>query len=46
MSLVHSVENEDRPKLKIVSIKPTKSNPNSALSNTPNNIVHLEDVGS
>ena len=46
MSIVHSVENEDRPKLKIVSIKPTEENPNSALSVSMNNVVYLEDVGS
>lgn len=46
MSLVYSFENEDRPNLKIVSIKPNEGNPNSVLSITLNNIVYLEDVGS
>ena len=46
MSVVHNVENEDRHKLIIVSIKPTKGNPNSTLSITLNNVVYLEDVGS
>lgn len=46
MLVVHSVENKDRPKLNIVSIKPTKGNPNSALSITSNNVVYLKDVGS
>ena len=44
MSMVHNVENEDRPKFKIVFIKPSDGNPNSALSITPNNVVYLEDV--
>lgn len=44
--VVHNVENEDRPKLKFVSIKSTKGNPNSVLSTTLNNVVYLEDVGS
>ena len=46
MSVVHSVENDDRPKFKIVSIKPNEGNPNSTMSITPNNIVYLEDVES
>ena len=44
MSIVHSVENEDRPKFKIVSIKPNEGNPNSTLSITLTNVVYLEDV--
>ena len=32
MSVVHSVENEDRPKFKIVFVKPNEGNPNSMLS--------------
>ena len=44
--LVHSVENEDNTKFKIVSIKPNEGNPNSTLSITLNNVVYLEDVGS
>ena len=44
MSVVHSVQNKDRPKFKVVSIKPSDGNPNSALSITSNNIVYLEDV--
>ena len=44
MSLVYNVENEDIPKLKVVSIKPTEGNPNSTLSITSNNVVYLEDV--
>ena len=43
MSVVHSIENEDRPKFKIVSIKASDGNPNSALSITLNNVVYLED---
>ena len=46
MSVVHNVENEERPKLKIVSVKPIEGNPNSMLSITLNNVVYLEDVGS
>ena len=46
MSVVHNVENEDRPKLKVVSMKPTEGSPSSALSITTNNVVYLEDVGS
>ena len=46
MSIVHNVENEDRHKLNIVSIKPIKGKPNSMLSTTLNNVVYLEDVGS
>ena len=46
ISVVHNVENEDRLKLKVVSIKPIEGNPNSALSITLNNVVYLEDVGS
>ena len=45
MSVVHNVENEDKPKLKFVSIKPTKGNPNSTLFITLNNVVYLEDIG-
>ena len=39
MLVVHSVENEDRPKFKIVSIKPSDGNPNSTLSITLNNVL-------
>ena len=46
MLVVKNVENEDRPKLKVVSVKPVEGNPNSALSITLNNVVYLEDVGS
>ena len=46
MPIVHNVENEERPKLKVSSMKPVKGNPNSAVSITPNNVVYLEDVGS
>ena len=46
MSVVHNVENVDRPRLKVVSMKPIEGNPNSTLSITPNNVVSLEDVGS
>ena len=46
MSLVHHVDNEDRPKLKFFCIKTTKGNPNLALSITSNNVVYLEGVGS
>lgn len=44
MSVVQSIENEDRPKFKIVFIKPSDGNPNSALSITLNNVVYLEDI--
>ena len=44
MLVVHSVENKDRPKFKVVSIKPSDGNPNFDLSITPKNIVYLEDV--
>ena len=46
MSIVHNYENKGRPKLKVVSVKPTEGNPNSTLSITLNNVVYLEDVGS
>lgn len=46
MSVIHNVENEERPKLKFVSMKPVEGNPNSTLSITLNNVVHLVDVGS
>ena len=46
MSVVHNFENEERPELKVVSIKPIEGNPNSTLSITLNNVVYLEDVGS
>lgn len=46
ISVVHSVENEERPKLKVVSMKPIEGNPNLALSITLNNVVYLEDIGS
>ena len=46
MSIVHNVENEDRPKLKVISMKPIEGNPNSTLSITLNNVVYLEDIGS
>ena len=46
MLIVHNVENEERLKLKVVSIKPIEGNPNLTLSITPNNVVYLEDVGS
>ena len=46
MSVVHNVENEERPKLKVVSMKPIEGNPNSTLPITPNNVVYLEDIWS
>lgn len=46
ISVVQNVENIERPKLKVVLVKPLEENPNLALSTTPNNIVYLEDVGS
>ena len=46
MSVVHNVENEERPKLKIFSMKTIDENPNSTLSITLNNVVYLEDIGS
>lgn len=46
MSVVYNVENKERPKWKVISVKPIEGNPNSALSITLNNIVYLEDVGS
>ena len=46
MSIFHNVENEERPKMKVVSMKPIEGNPNLALSITPNNVVYLGDVGS
>ena len=46
MLVVHNVENKDKPKLKVFSMKPIKGNPNSTLSITLNNVVYLEDVGS
>ena len=44
MSIVHSVENEDRPNFKIVSVKPSDGNPNFALYITLKNVVYLEDI--
>ena len=46
MPVVHNVENEDKPELKVVSIKTTEGNPSSVFSITLNNVVYLEDVGS
>ena len=46
ISVVHNVENEDRPKLKVISVKLVEGNPNLALSITLNNVVCLEDIGS
>ena len=46
MSVVHNVENEEGPKLKVISMKPIEGNTNSTLSITLNNAVYLEDVGS
>ena len=46
MLVVHNVENEERPKLKVIFMKPMEGNLNSTLSITPNNVVYLEDVGS
>lgn len=46
MSIVQNVENIERPKLKVVPMKPLKENLNLALSITPDNVVFLEDVGS
>ena len=46
ISIVHNVENEERPKLKVVSMKLVEGNTNSALCITLNNVVYLEDVGS
>ena len=43
--VVYNVENQDRPKLNVFSIKPTKGNPNATLFVTLNNILYLEDVG-
>ena len=44
MLVVHNVENEERPKLKVISMKPVEGNPNSTLSITSNNVFYLEDV--
>lgn len=46
MSVAHNVENEDRPKFKIISIEPNEGNINSTLSITLNDVVYLEDVES
>ena len=46
MSVVQNVENEDRPKFKIVSVKTSNGNLNSASFITLNNIVYLEDIES
>ena len=44
MSVVHSVENEDRPRFKIIFVKPNDGNPNLALFVTLHNIVYLEKI--
>ena len=44
MSVVHSVENQDRPKFKIVSIKLSDGKPNSTLSITSNSVAYPEDI--
>ena len=46
MTVVHNVENIERPKLKVVPMKPLEGNLNLALSTTLNNVVYLEDIGS
>ena len=46
MLVVHNGDIVERPKMKIISMKPIEGNPNSALSITPNNVVYLEDIGS
>ena len=46
MLVIHSVKNEERPKLKVVSMKPVEGNPNSRLSITLKNVVYLEDTRS
>lgn len=46
MSLVHSVENVERPSLKVTSVKPLEGNPNLVLLSISNNVVCLEDVRS
>lgn len=46
MSVVYNVENEERPKLKVISMKAIEGNPNWALSITQNIVVYLENIGS
>ena len=46
MLVVHNVENEGKPKIKVVSMKPIEGNPNLALSIILSNVMYLEDVGS
>lgn len=46
MSVVHNVEDDEIPKLKVTPMKPLEGNLNLALSTTPNNVVYLEDIGS
>ena len=46
MTVVHNVENIERCKLKVVSMKHLEGNLNLALSTTPNNVLYLEDIGS
>ena len=46
MSIVDNVKNEDKPKLKVFSVKPIEGNHNSTLSLTLNNVVYLRDLGS
>ena len=44
MLVVHSVENEDRPKFMIFFVNLSDQDPNSALSISLSNVVYLEDV--
>ena len=46
MSVVHSVDIVERPKMKIIFMKLVEGNPNLTLFIMPNNVVYLEDVGS
>lgn len=45
-SLIHNVEDEVRPKLKVNHVKYVSDDPSFMLSKIPKNVIHLEDVGS